>query len=409
MKICLVSHTFPETPQSGNAAFMHALASGLQKSGKEVTVLLPYIKEIDPASFPYKVKTYFYVWPKSLHTLGYANSLNSDSSLKIRAYLLGPLMVFFGFIALIQLVRKEHFDIVSAHWLIPNGFIAYLASKFCAISYVVTLPGSDVYLAKKNFLFSLVAKISANNASSIISDSPKYLELLKSTGARPKNSEIIPYPVDMEYIKSGIKYINKTREVLGMNSDNVIILAVGRLVEKKGFHFLIQTLPEITRSFPQVRLLIVGEGALRESLEQLIAKLRQEKFVFFAGQAVRNKLFSYYWIADIFVMPSIEDEKGNIDDQPVALIEAMSQGLPVVATNFPGISLTVQNGKSGILVEQKDTKGIFEALKTLIEKPQLRQAMGEVGEKFVWKNLISEKIAKRYIRVFEEIVKNRYE
>ncbi len=396
MKICVLTHTFPKSKKDTTAPFMHALSLGLKKAGHEIIVLTPYTKDLKKQDFPYKIVTYKYIWPDSFHVLGYSQTLKNGSGLKFSTYLLFPFFSFFGTLALLNLVRKEKINIISSHWIIPNGFFAFLVSRFLKVPYIVSLPGSDVYLAKKNKIFGMFAKITADNALSIIADSPRFLDEILSFKVKAKNTEIIPYPVVMEKKKSSLKEINLLREKLNLIKNNLVILAVGRLVYKKGFDYLIKAIPPIAKIHKNVRLIIIGDGDLRKELENLALELKIDNCVKFVGNVNRKDLITYYNMSDIFVASSIKDNEGNMDDQPVSLIEAMACGKPIVATNFPGIAMTVKNGINGFLFPEKDINSLRLCLNKLIISPKLRNKMGLESKKIVLKEITDKKIGERY-------------
>lgn len=404
MKICILTHTFPTSVNDSTSSFMHTLSLGFKKAGNEVIVLTPYIPQLKINDFPYRVISYKYIWPNFFHILGYGRTLKDGSKMRIWTYFLSLFLFVFGIIALINVCRKEKIDLISAHWILPNGFIAFVASRVLKIPYTITLCGSDIYMAKKNVLFSKMAVICANNASFVAADSPKFLNDLAALGAKIQKNNVIPYPVDADKFKLTMKDVEILRKKLNLEKDDLIILAVGRLVYKKGFEYLIKSLSEIVKQYPQVYLIIVGDGDLGKQLKNLAFKLHLENKINFVGIANRNNIVTYYNLSSIFVMPSIKDKDGNMDDQPVSLIEAMACGKPVVATNFPGIRLTVKNKINGFLVPEKNISMIEQALKKLIESKSLRKKMGQESRKIVLKNLTDRKVGENYTNIFRTVM-----
>jgi len=404
MKICIISHTFPRYKEDAkSAAFMHPLALGLKEEGNQVTVLVPYNSLLKPEDFPYKVVQFKYIWPLSLHVLGYSRTLREGMRFEKKLYFLSPLFFLFGIIALCKLSRKEKFDVVSSHWILPSGFMAYVASKFTKIPYTIALAGSDVFIAKKNLLFRVMALLAASSSAAVLADSPKFLEDLVSLGAEVKKSDIIPYPVNVEKFKPNQKENEILRQELGLKNNAFVVLGVGRLIYKKGFRYLIEAFAGIAKKHKEAHLVIGGDGDLKNELETLASDLGIKSKVTFAGNIERDKISAYYNMCDVFVMPSISDAQGNIDDQPVALIEAMACGKPIVASNFPGISLTVVDGSSGFLTPQKDSKSIEEALIKLASSGSLRRKMGVESRKIVLNKLSVKKISERYMNIFNKI------
>ena len=407
MNVCFLTHTFPKNPNESTAAFLHALVVGMEESGIHTTVLTPYHKNLTGKDFPYKIVVYRYVWPTFLHTLGYATTLKGGTYLPFKAFLIVPFLFVFGAIQLYLLLRREKIDIICSHWIFPSGVMAALVSKVSGIPFTITLPGSDVYVAGMNKVFKRLAQFAANSAGAIIADSPVFVDKIKRIGAKPRYTEIIPYPVNVDTYKPSAIGVRSLKKKLGFNQRTMIILAVGRLVEKKGFYYLLTAMKDIVRANPQIRLVLVGDGDLRGQLEKYCEKIKIKKYVLFVGNISRSSIVSYYNMADMFVMPSIADTQGNIDDQPVALLEAMSCGQPVVATNFPGIALSVENGINGFLVPQKDVNAITGAAMKLSSSKELRITMGEASRKIALSKFSSQKIATRYTRIFQRILHER--
>ena len=179
MKICILTHTFPRSESDPTAPFMRDFASGLAESGAEVTIVTPWTDKFTFKEKNFSVKTYKYIWPPALHKRGYSRAMSEDIGLKLYNYILIPFMILGGTLSLIRFVRKEKPDIVNVHWLLPSGLIAYLTSLATGISYMITLPGTDIYLLRKSSLFRLVAKVIANRSSGITSNNNYFLAYIK--------------------------------------------------------------------------------------------------------------------------------------------------------------------------------------------------------------------------------------
>lgn len=391
MKICLVTHTIPRYYGDPAAPFIDALASALADAGHKVTVLAPFSQKVD-RNFKrnYKFITYKYIFPASLHKLGYSETLKGDRSMSFLAYLLSPFLYLFGFIALLRLVKKENIDVISAHWAVPNGFITALVSIITKVPFTITIPGSDMYMGEKNFFFRWMVGVAAKHASFVISDSPFYLGQLAHLGFKPKKSMVIRYGVDISRFRLG-REKRKERQT---------ILAVGRMVAKKGFTFLVKAMPKVISEFPSAKLIMVGDGEERMRLEQVAKSLGVKENIDFIGTVPFTKLSEYYQSADIFVMPSIKDDRGNIDASPVSMMEAMVSGLPVVTTRFGGSKDLILQGRTGYLVEEKSHEEIASAVIKLLKAKIDKRRVREIAVA----NFSSRSIAARYIGVFRDII-----
>lgn len=401
MRICIFTHTFPRFKGDTAAPFMETFAQGFLKLGHEVIVLTPYdplIKYDRDCS----LVTYKYIFPRNLHRLGYSRTLRGDKKLKLETYLLSPFMFLFGFIALLRLVRDRRIDVVSTHWIVPNGFLTALVSLFVPIKWTVTIPGSDVYLGTKNFLFAWMVSFAARRANTVLSDSRHYLDQLKSLGFYPKNTKVIRYGVDIDRFKPRRKD-NELLKILGLKTDTPIIVAVGRFVAKKGFIFLLEAMPKVVDKIKDVKLVLVGDGDQKEQLMNKVKSLKIGGNVVFPGTISYDQLAKYYNLGDVFVMPSIKDEEGNIDASPVAMMEAMCCGTPVVATSFSGSSDLVVKGKTGYLVKEKDSEEIAKGVISILSQKD-RKKVKENVRRLAIENFSNISVAKAYVKLYSQMI-----
>jgi Ser/Thr protein kinase RdoA (MazF antagonist) len=153
-------------------------------------------------------------------------------------------------------------------------------------------------------------------------------------------------------------------------------VCVASLQPYKGLKYLVQACHHVVRKVPGFRCLIVGEGADRAELEALIAKLDLGQAVELVGAKAQHEVTRILDEADLFVLPSVIAPSGQMDGIPVALMEAMACGLPVISTRLSGIPELIEDGKSGLLVEPADELVLADAITQLSEKPALRRAFG---------------------------------
>ncbi len=154
------------------------------------------------------------------------------------------------------------------------------------------------------------------------------------------------------------------------------ILCIGRLVETKGFQYLIEALRMLVDAGQDVQLTIAGDGAWMGKLKRQIASLKLENHVHMLGFVTHDNILEHILASDIFSMPSVV--KKNVDDcdgLPNVVIEAMSYGLPVVATDVAGMSDVLKDGETGYLVPQRDAKALYLALNKMIADPENARRM----------------------------------
>lgn len=411
MKICVLTHVCPRFKNDTVGAFMDGFCGGLQGAGNDVTLFTAYSYDFkrDPSDYAFKIKTYKYIFPNRLHILGYDRTLLRDMRMRRSVYFLAPFLFFWGTLSLLIWTSRERPDIIHAHWILPNGFIAAVVSKMKDVPVVVSVPGSDALVARQNIIFRSLARFATNTANLITSNSPHLRDsLISEIGIDRTKFAIVPYGVGVEIKRTSSSELGEIKDSLGIEPNELVILAVSRLVYKKGLRYLIEAIPQV-RSARKFRVVIVGWGPLRAELEGLISRLGVEGKVIMAGGVGRDQISKYYNMADIFVMASIMDESGNLDDQSVAITEAMACGKPIIATDWEGNRLAVKDGVNGFIVPEKDSSAIAGALDKLIDSPQLRREMGRQGLKLAEEEFNFDIIGRNLSQIFKDILQKRHE
>lgn len=173
------------------------------------------------------------------------------------------------------------------------------------------------------------------------------------------------------------------------------ILFVGRMEKRKGLRYLLQAWPALSRQFPATRLIVVGEGELREESEKFVAENGLAN-VAFVGYVSNQDLPRYYRTADIFCAPST-----GFESQGIILLEAMAAGRPIVASGIAGYASVVTNGQEGLLVPPEDHASLAVALASLLADPRMREQMSARGritaQAYAW-----DRVAKRVLDYYIE-------
>jgi glycosyltransferase involved in cell wall biosynthesis len=330
--------------------------------------------------------------------MGHGHSLLADVRIAPLAYFLLPLYLIAGTRELIRLTQEQSSDVIHVHWVLPNGLIAAWVSAYRNIPFIVSLHGSDVYLARKYRLFGAVARYIFEKASGLTACSPELLDAAIQLGA-PPNSILLPYGVDPEKFHPRFRDIT-LREKYGQPGE-ILLISAGRLVHKKGFDTLVSAMPDIIKEFPNVRLLIAGEGPLKHNLIQQAATLGVNNKVRFIGNLPWDQIPAFMASADIFILPSVKDRFGNVDGLPNVLLEAMSSGTAVISSDIPGAMILVRNGINGISYHAGDVQDLCKSVIRLLKNPQERNRLATnarklIEEEFTWE-IVGKKLA-TYIR-----------
>ena len=264
MKVCLLTHGYPRFPSDTTAPFIESIAETLQKHGVDVTVLTPDTPKLNRTTTDHNVnlQTYRYFFPRRLQQLGYSNTLINDCALKKYVYLLAPFMVLSGIFHLFSLHRIHRFDVIHAHWLLPNGFIGAVISKLCKIPLVITLHGSDIFVSKLNPIFKVVAKWTLKHTAMVTSVTPTFLPELAALGVPEEKRCLIPNGVDPKVFPPPTrKQLAELQNKLSIPEGQRVVFALGRIVLKKGFDTLIRALPYMRERCPQTTVIIGGDGS----------------------------------------------------------------------------------------------------------------------------------------------------
>ena len=181
--------------------------------------------------------------------------------------------------------------------------------------------------------------------------------------------------------------------------DRIHLLAIGRLVEQKGFFVLLDVIANLKKMFPTILLVIVGEGELRSAIEKRIDELELRDQVKLVGE--RTDTQTFFQKADVFVLSSLFEGFGNV------VLEAMACGVPVVATNTGGVPEMIAEGKSGFIVPSNDSSALARAIeRTLHLSSEEKKNMIESARRTVEEKFSIQKIAEEYLNLYETFIRH---
>jgi glycosyltransferase involved in cell wall biosynthesis len=370
MRILMVTSSYPKHPGDVTAPFIESIARGVAARGHAVDVVLPEHPDLrrgerEPVTFfPFRYA------PTAAWTLwGYAQSLEADVRVRSEIYLLAPFVA----LALRNVVSRRltaaRYDAVHVHWVVPNAAMVSDVVRAHAVPLVVSLHGSDVFLAERSAVAGRLAARAFAAAGSVTACSGDLRGRAVALGAPPERTRTVPYGVDTAAFAPGDSD-DALRARLGVPPGAIFVLGFGRMVEKKGFRFLVEAATRV----PGVHVVMAGEGDLRGALE---TKARETGApVSFPGGLDRATIAAALATADVVVVPSIVDSAGNVDGLPNALLEALAAGRAVVASRVAGIPDVVEDGGNGLLVPPKDVGALAAALGRLTAEPETRRLLG---------------------------------
>lgn len=392
LRVLFLTQTFPRFPDDTAGPFIRELARGLVAGGDSVTVLTPHAAGVD-ASWEVdgvRVESFRYA-PEALELVGYSRSLDRDESIRLGAYLATPLYVLGARRKLRAILRREHFDLLHAHWVVPNALVAAPFAK--RIPMGPGLHGSDVFLAERSGVRQLVQR-ALKRSTFLTGCSPELVDRVCALGFPRDRATVIPYGVDVETFSPGREGGGAWRETLGVPEGAPLVLGVGRMVTKKGFHVLLEILPRLLAEHSHAHFCLAGEGDLLPAFRERTAQWADR--VHLPGLVLRDTLPDLYRASDIFVLPAVHDAKGNVDGLPNVILEAMASGLPVVASGISGIPQAIEDGVHGVLVEEQKPEQLAAALGSLLAAPDVATEMGAHARRKAESELTWATVAGRY-------------
>ncbi len=152
---------------------------------------------------------------------------------------------------------------------------------------------------------------------------------------------------------------------------------------------------------------VAGDGPLRTRLEETAAALGIKGAVSFLGWQTQQQVKELLGAADIMLVPSVTASNGSTEGHTVVSMEAMASGVPVVATRHAGIPELVKDGKTGLLVEERDVDGLAEKMRLLIEDPGLRETLARNGRKKIEEQFDIDKLNDRLVGIFQDLLQGR--
>ncbi len=266
-----------------------------------------------------------------------------------------------------RLARRIGFDAVHVHWALPHGIHGLAAARATDAALVTTFYGAEIRWAERRFPPGKAFLRWYADRSHLIAISESTRRMLAPYAGRP--IDVIPYGVPLP-----------EETATPASEGPPILLFVGRLVTRKGVDRLLQALATVTDR--DWRLEIVGFGPERERLEALARELGLKERVAFLGRVSDDELGGAYRRATCFVLPATLDEREDTEGLGVVLLEAMSYGVPVLATRRGGITDVVIDGRTGVLVED-EIPAIAAGIRRLLEDLRQAREMGERGRERV--------------------------
>lgn len=393
--LLVLASTYPRWKDDHEPGFVHELSRRLCGTF-DVTVVTPSApgakrrEEMDGV----KVVRYRYA-PAPLETLVYDGGMAANIARARWKVLLLPGFLVGQYIAARRVMKDSAIDVVHAHWLVPQGLVAWLGRVRHGIPYVVTSHGGDLFGLRGRIATSL-KRLVARHASAMTVVSTAMKQEASGIGLASPSIEIVPMGADLRgrFVASG-----ETER----HGDT--LLFVGRLVPKKGLPYLLEALPSILASRPEAMLEIVGFGPERAALEAQAEALRIADHVRFLGALPQHALPELYRRATVFVAPFVRDVTGDQEGLPVALMEAIGCGCPVVVGDVAGVRDLLGNDARDVIVDPRDAPVLAAAVLDTMEHPLQAAARADALREAAAERVDWDRVAARYAAIIDAAIR----
>ena len=397
--VVMVTTSYPRFPGDTVGTFLEPIAHSVAARGHAVHVVLPWHPRLQRPALEKRDGTVFfhpfhYAPHRSLNIFGYAEALEADVRVRWKAFVAAPLALAAGWRAARRVAREVKATVMHGHWIIPGGVMADIAAP--RLPLVVSLHGSDVFVAEKHKVVGAVARRTLTRAGWVTACSDDLRRRALGLGASEARSEVVPYGVDAARFHPDPAARARVRKELGVPENTALVFTVGRFVRKKGFEYLIDATAHLARTHRDVMVVIAGDGDLRDELTTRAREAGIADRVRFPGLLLQDVVASYLAAADVAVVPSVRDDAGNVDGLPNTVMETLASGTPLVATTAGGIGAVLENDRTGILVPERDATALATAIDRLLTNPHERTALGDAGREMVLERFGWSRVAERF-------------
>jgi glycosyltransferase involved in cell wall biosynthesis len=293
----------------------------------------------------------------------------------------------------IKLLREEKIDLVHTHGY-RSDVTGFLATRRLGLPIISTVHGWTPINVKLK-LFEALARLCLQRFAKVICVSRELYAGLLQAGVKIERLVLLPNAVSTGSVSSE-NAVETLLASLGVASDERIVLTVGRLSPEKGLDILLSSFRDISADFGgKLRLIIVGDGPNRAELERLANHLGLASRVTFTG--FRDDVAGFYAAAELFVLPS------HTEGAPMALLEAMAAGLPVVCSRVGGIPDIVTDGVDGVLVTPGDPRILSGAMRDLLTNTDLASVLSARARETVASRFAPEPWAISIENIYREV------
>lgn len=386
MKILTFTSLFPNAVRPEFGLFVYQRVAAVARRADNVVQVIapvPYF----PSWIPVDRWRSFTKIPKS-ETVGSLPVAHPRYALLPGIMPLHGWLIFLGCLPAARRLHLEHnFDCIDAHYIYPDGFAAILLGRVLGIPVFLSARGTDINVFPQFRLIRPMIKWSLRKAAGVVAVSAALKGLMLELGAPSDKIEVIANGIDAGRFHEVPKAA--ARQELGIPQDAKVIVSVGALIPAKSHEMLVSAISLLNERVGRPKLYIVGEGALRETLTNLIKELHLEKQVFLVGRQPNETLKLWFSAADISCLASLREGMPNV------VLESLACGTPVVATRVGGVPEVLVSDKLGVLVKAK-AEAIAQGLEAALETPWDREFIARHTHARTW-DVVAEEVEAYFV------------
>ena len=404
MNVLVTGSTFPRWKGDHVPDFIWKQILSIQKSSPDIriTILVPHDQDAmrEETWEGITIRRFRYFWPTGLQKLAYPAIWPNIRQNVVLALQVPFLLIAEFFAAALLIVRKD-IDLVYSHWFMPQGVACGFAALLTRTPHVFTSHSSDVeilgripllgtwlvrFLVRKCRAVTVVSRRSHAKLKAFFSES--------MWGDIEKKVKIIPMGIDLKDRSPDRELGENLRCKLGIEHKN-IILFIGRLAEKKGIQYILESVASQQLRSHDLALIIAGDGPLLKPLQQKVQEMNLQDDVHFLGYVSGPDKKACFAAADLLVLPSIITAGGDAEGFPVILMEGLAEGKICIATDVSGADEVLATGENGFLVPQKDAVALQQAITSALtlspeQTQEIQERARQSAKRFDWSHIASE-------------------
>lgn len=401
LRIICPTYWYPQHATDTQATYVHDINRHLARRGHSVTVVTPGNRSlpavdsfdgVDVVRFPMELPvdlTYGRVAQSRVNVVG------KFARLAVMAHYLEA-----QYRATLNAAAERGADVIHAHWAIPTGPAAVHAARRAGIPSVITMHGGDVYVnPEQGYDFPTrwyvrpALRWTLRHAGALTAITDDCRQHALRAGAPPESIHLVFNGTDLRRFSPAPGGHERVDPKFGPN----MIFACRQLFPRKGIRFLIEAAAQLKPRFPDLKVVVAGDGFERPELVQLAQTLGIADDVTFLGWVANTELPPYYRAAAVSVIPSLEEGFG------IPAAEAMGCETPVVASDAGGLPEVVEHGVTGLIVPRGDSSALAEAIGSLLADPERRTRMGRAGRERALRLFDWDRSAEQFEHIYADV------